>query len=230
MKKIFKIYVLLDEETVRYIGVTSRKLNQRLYQHIWEGKNKIGTHKIYWIKSLLTNNKKPSIKLIEECTEENWQEREKYWIRYYSNLTNISEGGSGIILTKRSNIHKNKKIVSFNLLDNKITIFNSITEASITLNCKRTAIGNVLKNRSKSSQGYYFCYYDDYIQNNYIVPNQKTIFHKPNSKIVQTKNNIEIIWNNIKEASIVMNLKYGTIKQAIYRKTILENSYWTYLD
>lgn len=230
MKKIFKIYALTDDETVRYIGVTSRELSQRLYQHVWDGKNKKGSHKIHWIKSLLNNNKKPSIKLIEECTEENWQEREKYWIKYYNNLTNTSEGGCGIIIKKKPNLHKQKRIVCFNLQTKDILVFNSIKEASLKTNCLKTAIGNVLKNRSKTAQGYYFCYYENYLNNTYNIPNNKTICNKPNSKIIQITNDIEKIWNNTKEASEKLNIKEGTIRTALYRGTLSQGSFWKYLN
>ena len=230
MKKIFKIYALLEDETVRYIGVTSRELKQRLYQHIWDGKNKIGSHKIYWIKSLLNNNKKPSIKLIEECTEDNWQEREKYWISFYNNLTNTQKGGLGVIKKDRSNNHKKKQIVSFNLENQEIKIFNSCKEASEVLNCKRTAIGNVLKGRSKTARGFFFCSYQNYLNNNFLIPNQKTVFHKPNSKIIQITNGIERIWNSTNEASNILNIKPSTIKMSIYRGTLSHGSYWKYLD
>ena len=51
-----------------------------------------------WIKSILENGKKQIIELIEECTVDNWSDREKYWISYYRerfNLTNILSGGEG---------------------------------------------------------------------------------------------------------------------------------------
>lgn len=230
MKKIFKIYALTDDETVKYIGVTSRELSQRLYQHIWEGKHKKGTYKINWIKSLLNNNKKPSIKLIEECTKETWQEREKYWIKYYNNLTNTLEGGCGIVIKKKPNLHKQKRIVCFNLQTNDILIFNSVNEASIQTNCLRTAIGNVLKNRSKTSQGYYFCYYNDYINNNCNIPKTKTIRHKSNSKIIQITNDVEKVWNSTKEAAKKLNINAATIRMALHRGYLSQGSYWKYLN
>ena len=50
---------------------------------------------------MLKLNLKPEINIIEECFEDNWQEREKYWIKYCKEkgfkLTNSTEGGEGII-------------------------------------------------------------------------------------------------------------------------------------
>jgi hypothetical protein len=97
-KRKFKIYCLKCPETyqVRYIGVTVNTLNARLSQHIFDAK-KGGTYKRNWIKSL---SKKPIIELIENCNYSNWEEKEKYWISYYDNLTNTRDGGAGVILNK----------------------------------------------------------------------------------------------------------------------------------
>lgn len=93
-----KIYALIDpiNNEIKWVGKTIMKLNDRLNSHIQNSrfeKYKIGCKK--WIQSLLKNNKKPIIKLIEET--DNYIEREKYWIKYYKNLgyslTNISPGG-----------------------------------------------------------------------------------------------------------------------------------------
>ena len=51
------------------------------------------SHKVKWIKKLKRDNKLPLIELIEECTELNWSDREKYWITQFNNLTNSTDGG-----------------------------------------------------------------------------------------------------------------------------------------
>lgn len=93
MSKV-KIYGLLDPDTreVRYIGKTSRDLKHRYREHINDDL-KYNSHKVNWIKKLKSLNKLPLIELIEECTELNWSEREKYWITQFNNLTNSTEGG-----------------------------------------------------------------------------------------------------------------------------------------
>ena len=40
------------------------------------------------------------VKEIDSCLEEDWEDKEKYWISYYNSggkLLNISKGGKGII-------------------------------------------------------------------------------------------------------------------------------------
>jgi hypothetical protein len=99
--KCAKIYVLIDprDNSYRYIGKTKNELNRRLRGHIRSSLNSVKTKKEYWINSLIKQNLNPIIKLIEECNSSNWEDREIYWIKYYSkiyNLTNSTEGGDGI--------------------------------------------------------------------------------------------------------------------------------------
>jgi group I intron endonuclease len=94
------IYILRHPETfeVKYVGKTNN-INRRFAQH--KSKKcleKTGSKKLAsWILKLLSNDLLPIMEIIEEC-EDNWAEREKYWIFYYSNtnLCNLSEGGEGV--------------------------------------------------------------------------------------------------------------------------------------
>jgi hypothetical protein len=98
IKKIY-IYCLKDGNDIRYVGKTTN-LKRRLSAHISEAKRLKGRRYVLnWIFNMLSNNKKPIIHCIEECDENSWQEREKYWISYYRNLIpnlcNNSDGGLG---------------------------------------------------------------------------------------------------------------------------------------
>lgn len=93
----YKIYTLNDPETgeVRYVGKTISPLYKRLSSHYRDKKH---SYKTNWITKLKEKNLKPIINLIEICDENNWEEREKYWIAYYrkhSKLTNYLDGGQG---------------------------------------------------------------------------------------------------------------------------------------
>jgi hypothetical protein len=99
--KLVKIYVLIDprDNTYKYVGKTKNDLSKRLRGHIRSSLKYCKTKKEYWIKSLLGAGLKPQIHLLEECTIDNWEDREIYWIKYYSkiyNLTNGTEGGDGV--------------------------------------------------------------------------------------------------------------------------------------
>lgn len=92
-----KIYKLIDprDEKVKYVGKTIRTLEYRLYQHL-QCYNK--TKKDSWIKSLLSKNLEPRIELIEQCDEIIWEDRERFWIKFYKtkgDLKNMTEGGVG---------------------------------------------------------------------------------------------------------------------------------------
>ena len=94
------IYILRHPETfeIRYVGKTNN-IKRRFAQH--KSKKcleKTGSKKLAsWILKLLSNNLLPIMEIIEEC-DDNWEEREKYWISYYSNtnLCNLSNGGEGV--------------------------------------------------------------------------------------------------------------------------------------
>lgn len=99
MSKVF-IYKLLCPKSneVRYVGKTTN-INRRLSGHISEANRGKGRRYVLnWINSLLNQDLKPLIEKIEEC-ENDWQEREQYWIKYYrdnnANLCNICDGGLG---------------------------------------------------------------------------------------------------------------------------------------
>ena len=94
------IYALSDESGERrYVGKTKQYLKQRLYAHIRECQSDRKSHKISWIKSLLKNDKRPIISVLDTVEEDNWQYWEKHWIDKLRNegcnLTNLTEGGQG---------------------------------------------------------------------------------------------------------------------------------------
>ena len=95
-----KIYVLKHPDTleIRYVGKTVRSLSRRLGNHIANAKgNKHNKHLSNWVISILNDNKRPIIELLEECEYSVWQEREKFWISQFPNLINLTEGGDGCL-------------------------------------------------------------------------------------------------------------------------------------
>jgi hypothetical protein len=173
--KIYKIYTLKDPNSleIRYIGTTTRKLNERLSQHKWEARNKKGTHKRNWIKTLLDNDQIPIIGLIEEVSEDLWESREKYWIEFYQNLTNISEGGKGVVIDRkwdsvqRSARAKYKPVVQLNSNKEFVRQFESLTAAKEYMNFR--SIGSIYNSINKSGNtnkagGFYWMYLNDYLK------------------------------------------------------------------
>jgi len=99
-----KIYGLFDvrfPNEIRYIGKTKQKVSKRVKDHIRDS-IKLITSKDKWIIDTINSGGAISYVIIEEVNEFNWDERERYWIKFYPNLTNTSSGGQG----GRGIIHK----------------------------------------------------------------------------------------------------------------------------
>lgn len=94
------IYTLSHPITkeIRYVGKT-KSIKQRLKSHIDYSKNKKRKPRYVsdWILSLLKNNLKPIITIIEITDNKNWVNREIYWISHFRNLKfnlcNLTDGG-----------------------------------------------------------------------------------------------------------------------------------------
>jgi hypothetical protein len=96
-QKIY-IYALTDPDSnlIRYIG-KSIKPKERLQNHMNEVSN---CHRSHWLQSLKKQGKKAKMKFLEVLEYgENWQERERYWIKKGKAegwpLTNNTSGGDG---------------------------------------------------------------------------------------------------------------------------------------
>lgn len=97
--KLTFIYSLSDENgMVRYIGKTNN-LKDRLNEHILESKKGKNTYKNNWVKSMVMENKKPLIDVIDEVPENEWEFWECFYISLFKswnfNLTNRTLGGNG---------------------------------------------------------------------------------------------------------------------------------------
>lgn len=93
------IYTLNDPRTnqIRYVGKTNQKFSYRLCAHM---QDKGKCHRVNWINELKALGLKPVIKQLEIVRGDNWQERERYWIKKFRqlgfNLTNNTSGGDGV--------------------------------------------------------------------------------------------------------------------------------------
>lgn len=104
------IYTLSDPDTneIRYVGKSNNPI-KRLSDHIYHC-NRTITHKNNWIKSLIKENKRPVVNILEEVPASNWEVFEKYWINKLieegHNLTNIAEGGNGTTVHSYNTVKK----------------------------------------------------------------------------------------------------------------------------
>lgn len=76
--RITYIYALCDPETgtARYVG-KSNYPQRRYQQHIEDSHGA----KAHWIKHLVDKGTPPVLKILEECRYEEWESRERHWIR-----------------------------------------------------------------------------------------------------------------------------------------------------
>jgi hypothetical protein len=91
------IYRLLDPETseVHYVGQTVGPIEKRLRSHIL-GAQREGDKKSLWIQALASKGATPIVQLIEECPDEQANEREYHWIMHHYGINpNLTNGNVG---------------------------------------------------------------------------------------------------------------------------------------
>lgn len=102
------IYSLIDpkDQKPRYVGQTSRTPKMRFKEHCKIlSRPRLPVQK--WIKKLdqIGLLKELKIAILEEVSEEEWKNKEMFWIKNYKNkynLLNITEGGEGVVGYKHS--------------------------------------------------------------------------------------------------------------------------------
>lgn len=82
---------------VRYIGQTIETPARRLTKHVWTAKREGETYSMRWIRSLLRDDIRPHIQVLEQCAFNDRHAREITWIasgrRQGWRLTNATDGG-----------------------------------------------------------------------------------------------------------------------------------------
>lgn len=96
MDKTVTIYALVDPRDpfrVRYVG-KSRDPSKRLRQHITQ-RNRHKSHKNNWVNALIGESIKPVVIGIQDCSVEEWEKWERFWITHFKGcgLVNSTEGG-----------------------------------------------------------------------------------------------------------------------------------------
>ncbi len=107
------IYALVspDAQEIRYVGKTGKSIAKRKAQHVYSSKHGEAGHKAKWIRALIADGKLPEIILLEEVSESEWEEKERYWIEQHNKsgrLTNHQLGGGGGRPKQGQHNHKSK--------------------------------------------------------------------------------------------------------------------------
>lgn len=80
---------------IRYVGM-SRNPHRRLKQHVREavGRHNRNRHKEAWIRSALSSGCEVQCVVLQQCSDNDWQDAERQWIsRWRGTLTNMADGG-----------------------------------------------------------------------------------------------------------------------------------------
>jgi group I intron endonuclease len=100
------IYGLVDDRDpneIRYVGKASN-VSVRLGEH--KRNKKTHSHKIHWINKVLSEGGDILIIVLEECSDEDWKDREIFWIAKLRSegkrLTNSTMGGDGVLVAPRT--------------------------------------------------------------------------------------------------------------------------------
>lgn len=204
MVDVIQIYVLKEPDSlkIRYVGMTSKSLKQRLRKHLDNALyTKHNLHLCNWILKYYKNNNLPIIELKEVCTKENWQEREKYWINYYPDLLNATNGGEGSFGFKHSEETKTKiRFLKKGIKPSK----------------------ECLKKRSKALKGRILS--EDH-KNKIGKANKGKILTTYNIKIIDKINFLEYIFKNVKEASLFLNCSINTIRRKLNNNKLYKNQF-----
>ena len=92
------IYALAcpDSGIIRYIGKADFP-NTRFTNHLSEARKEgVKSHKLHWLRGLLASGKKPTLVIMEEVPFEEWEAKERHYIRLHrATITNTTDGGDG---------------------------------------------------------------------------------------------------------------------------------------
>jgi len=131
------VYTLNSKNNrVRYIGITTKSLDERYKQHVANAKNNSRNYHVYnWMnKHFKEFGIFPHIKLLDTANSiEELKNLETMYISNYKNLTNMTKGGDGISGLKWSeSLYKkfSKAVVQYDLKGNYINSYKSMSEAA----------------------------------------------------------------------------------------------------
>ena len=135
------IYGLVDPETdeMRYVGKSNNPKVR--YQYHLADKN-TNPHKTAWIRRLSERGLKPNLVILEETTQKQWEERERYWIKHYRDegapLVNILEGGA--CFPVKILVESWCELISPFLSDAELAVFSKLPEETQKDICWQSAM------------------------------------------------------------------------------------------
>lgn len=197
----YVFYSLSDPVTkeVRYIGVTTSKLNVRYAQHKYNATNisRRTTPIAKWFYSLLNKGIAPTINIVsifKDYKNSNlWELIEQCLIKQHTNLLNLHEGGKGVVKGERklTSIHNMKPTVQIHpWKDIILREFPSCSDAEVYIsgktklkNSKNKRISQVISQTCNGKHAHSFGYRWAY-KNHPFPPKLPHLFIYNNSNLI----------------------------------------------
>ena len=236
------IYTLADPIAgdIRYVGMTTASLSERLHNHIKSVKyrkrpSKNGKQR--WIEQLIKQGLKPIIEEIE-TVEGNVHEIEytveSYWIWQFKvwgfDLLNIQVLHTDY--TKLPKFNRYKTAVNrYDLNGNFIDRFESMAEAGLAVNGQSSLIQRAAKKKNGwKAYGYQWRYDEDMVDN--IGPALSIYIPNEERKVVQLKNGVVVkVWKSGQEAAETLKLLKSKISNCCHGKRKSHGGYeWKFYD
>lgn len=231
MIKIYTLSCPITKE-IRYVGKTSLSLKARLNAHCQLQKE--SNHRYYWIRSIVIQNMKPIIELVEEVSDDNWQFWERWYIALFKywgfNLVNDSLGGEGF---ERNHIPWNKGKTGIHTEETLKKL--SILQKGKKLNSEiKHKISESLKNRKKPKRSHEHSNNISKSNMGRIAWNKGLVLDSSQkrkaTKVIQKdlNNNILFIWDSVKD--ITLTISKGNIRTVCVGKRKMAGGFiWEYL-
>lgn len=227
---IYKIQNLINNKI--YIG-QSIDIKTRWYKHKC-AKDDFYIHKA--LRKYGINNF--SFEIIEECKQEELNEKEKYYIQFYNSLApngyNMIEGGSN-----EAGLSKSKSIKQFSLEGKYITTYYSIMDAERKTGINNSNISACCQGKRITAGNYQWRYEDDNLLSIHnLVLQEQVKQQKKQEKALRQKriiiqldinNNIVDKFKTCTEASKKTNIHCGNISSCLNgKRSTAGGFYWRY--
>lgn len=189
-------------QEIRYVGMTSRTLKQRLQGHIDNAKySNHNKHLCNWILSILKLNMKPIIEKLDVATISNWKEKEIHYISIHKNLINATLGGEGSFGLKHTDETKEKLRLS------KIGVRPSpetLLKRSISLK------GRIVTKEHRDKIG---------------LSNKGKVYTKYKILVTDLSTQITKECNSVINVEKIFNIPASTIRRNLNKNTIVKKKY-----
>lgn len=166
MGYIYKITNQINNKV--YIGQTKKTVDYRFKEHYYQAKTEqSGKRPITYFHAAINKYgfENFNVETLEQCDDDQLNEREKYWITFYdsyNNGYNMTKGGQDNVTS-----YVAKKVIQYSLQGDFIKIYSSVAEASQKLNIPAPNLYLACNSNTtyKSAGGYQWKYYTpNYLQ------------------------------------------------------------------